>query len=61
MNKDHFKKIEVYMLECMKDCAHDKDHIYRVLYLALDIANLPAMYQTAFCPIVTEAGIFQRV
>ena len=39
MNKDEFKKIEEYMLVCMKDCAHDKDHIYRVLYLALDIAK----------------------
>jgi uncharacterized protein len=39
LNKDDFKKIEEYMLECMKDCAHDKDHIYRVLYLALDIAK----------------------
>lgn len=27
------------MKECMTDNAHDKEHIYRVLYLALDIAN----------------------
>lgn len=32
MNKEEYKKIEEYMLVCMKDCAHDKDHIYRVLY-----------------------------
>lgn len=27
------------MLSSMEDSAHDKDHIYRVLYLALDIAS----------------------
>lgn len=27
------------MKECMQDSAHDKEHVYRVLYLALDIAN----------------------
>lgn len=27
------------MLACMDDSAHDKDHIYRVLYVALDIAG----------------------
>jgi len=26
------------MLSCMQDSAHDKEHVYRVLYLALDIA-----------------------
>lgn len=30
------------MLECMLDSAHDKDHIYRVLYAALDIARYEA-------------------
>ncbi|MBE6783418.1 MAG: HD domain-containing protein [Ruminococcaceae bacterium] len=39
MTKETFKKLENYMLECMKDSAHDKEHIYRVLYSALDIAN----------------------
>lgn len=34
-----YKKIEAYMLECMRDSAHDRDHIYRVLYTALDIAQ----------------------
>lgn len=33
-----YKLIEDYMLSCMEDSAHDKDHIYRVLYNALDIA-----------------------
>lgn len=38
MDKNTFKKLESYML---KNCceAHDKEHIYRVLYNALDIAN----------------------
>ncbi len=39
MNKALYNKIEQYMLECMKDSAHDKEHIYRVLYMALDIAG----------------------
>lgn len=34
-----FSRIEAYMLECMKDSAHDKDHVYRVLYFAMDIAK----------------------
>lgn len=39
MTKEIFKKLENYMQECMKDSAHDKEHIYRVLYSALDIAQ----------------------
>ncbi len=39
MTKETYKKLENYMLECMKDSAHDKEHIYRVLYSALDIAS----------------------
>lgn len=39
MNKSIFSLFENYMLDCMKDSAHDKDHIYRVLYNALDIAK----------------------
>ena len=31
--------IENYMASCMDDSAHDKEHIYRVLYNALDIAE----------------------
>lgn len=38
MDKNTFEKIEQYML---KNCseAHDRDHIYRVLYNALDISD----------------------
>lgn len=39
MTKEIYKKLEKYMLLCMKDSAHDKEHIYRVLYSALDIAS----------------------
>ncbi|MDI6618860.1 MAG: HD domain-containing protein [Clostridiales bacterium] len=39
MKKSEYENIERYMLECMKDSAHDKEHIYRVLYMALDIAK----------------------
>lgn len=39
MTKEQYTEIEDYMLSCMKDSAHDKEHIYRVLYVALDIAQ----------------------
>ncbi len=39
MTRETFKKLENYMLECMKDSAHDREHVYRVLYSALDIAE----------------------
>lgn len=39
MDLQKYKMFEDYMLSCMKDSAHDKDHIYRVLYVALDIAG----------------------
>jgi len=38
MDKNTYKLLENYMLECMKDSAHDKDHVYRVLYTAMEIA-----------------------
>ena len=38
MNTETFGLLESYMLECMDDSAHDKDHVYRVLYNALRIA-----------------------
>ena len=39
MDKSTFKTIESYMLSCMDDSAHDCEHIYRVLYNALEIAK----------------------
>lgn len=39
MTQDTYSLIENYMLSCMKDSAHDREHIYRVLYNALEIAK----------------------
>jgi len=39
MKSKTFFEIEKYMQQCMNDSAHDKQHVYRVLYTALDIAK----------------------
>ena len=39
MKKELYDRIEKYMRSCMEDSAHDKEHIYRVLYNALEIAG----------------------
>lgn len=39
MTRTQYEEIEQYMLSCMADSAHDCDHVYRVLYTALDIAR----------------------
>lgn len=39
MNRATFALIEGYMQECMQDAAHDKEHVYRVLYNAVRIAK----------------------
>lgn len=39
MKEKEYQLIKNYMMECMKDSAHDKEHIYRVLYTAMDIAS----------------------
>lgn len=39
MNETAYKKIENFMLSQMDDSAHDCQHVYRVLYTALDIAE----------------------
>ncbi|MDE7312698.1 MAG: HD domain-containing protein [Eubacterium sp.] len=39
MTQNTYELFENYMLSCMKDSAHDREHIYRVLYLALEIAQ----------------------
>ncbi len=38
MDKNTYTLLENYMISCMEDSAHDKEHIYRVLYTALEIA-----------------------
>lgn len=39
MLKSDYIAIESYMTECMNDSAHDREHVYRVLYGAMDIAK----------------------
>lgn len=39
MNRETYCLLENYMLSCMEDSAHDKEHIYRVLFNALEIAG----------------------
>ena len=39
MTSENYVLLENYMLSCMEDSAHDKEHIYRVLYNALEIAK----------------------
>lgn len=39
MTKENYQKIEQYMLTCCGESVHDSEHIYRVLYNALDIAK----------------------
>ncbi len=37
MTAEAYKKVEAYMHEYMSDSAHDREHVYRVLYNALSI------------------------
>lgn len=39
MDSKTYALIESHMISCMEDSAHDKEHIYRVLYNALEIAK----------------------
>lgn len=39
MTKNIYTMFEKYMLSCMGDSAHDREHVYRVLYNALEIAG----------------------
>lgn len=39
MDINTFENIERFMSESMRDSAHDREHVYRVLYNALDIAK----------------------
>lgn len=39
MDKSMYHIIEKYMYECMRDAAHDPEHIFRVLYQSLHIAS----------------------
>lgn len=39
MERNTYEMLEGFMLHCMGDSAHDREHIYRVLYTALQIAR----------------------
>ena len=39
MTAECYRTLETYMLSCMDDSAHDAEHVYRVLYNALEIAK----------------------
>lgn len=39
MNRCQFREMEDYMRSCMGDSAHDAEHIYRVMYYAMEIAR----------------------
>ena len=39
MERNTYKRLEGYMLSCMKDSAHDREHVYRVLNNAVAIAR----------------------
>ena len=39
MKRSDYEQIERCMLSCMEDSAHDREHVYRVLHSALDIAQ----------------------
>ena len=42
MKQSVFQQLETYMHTCMQDSAHDKEHVYRVLYTAMDLAAYEA-------------------
>lgn len=39
MKREEYNQIEQYMLSCCGESVHDAEHIYRVLYNAMDIAK----------------------
>lgn len=39
MTNQQYRKVENYMLQCMEDSAHDREHVYRVLNTALQLAQ----------------------
>lgn len=39
MKREIFEALEGFMLRCMADSAHDREHVYRVLYTALELAE----------------------
>ena len=58
MTRETYALIEQYMLHCMQDAAHDPNHIYRVLYAAIDIAGAEP---TADMDIVIAAALLHDI
>lgn len=57
MTQNSYKLLEDYMLSCMGDSAHDKEHVYRVLYTALEIAEAERKAGTDEEELQRNAGI----
>lgn len=55
MNRQTYKNSEEYMHSCMDDSAHDREHVYRVLYAALDIAGRRAAAAEFYQALLGEA------
>lgn len=48
MDKKEYKVIEDYVLSEMNSSSHDIEHVYRVLYMALEIAKREKMLTMMF-------------
>ena len=58
MNRQTYCLLEDFMLFIMDDAAHDKEHIYRVLYSALEIAKTEKAWKIqAFHQLLTGIGL----
>lgn len=58
MKADEYKAIENYMLQCMNDSSHDCEHVYRVLYTALRLAEAE---QGVDCDILIAACLLHDI
>lgn len=58
MTQQTYRTIENFMLSCMDDSAHDCQHVYRVLYNALEIAKAEPV---ANCDILIAACLLHDI
>lgn len=58
MTQEIYTLIEKYMISCMCDSAHDKEHVYRVLYNAMKIAKQERCvdYDVLICACLLKDG-----
>ena len=59
MTHQTYTHIEAYMRTCMSDSAHDVEHIYRVLYNALQIAEGATVILTASTQVSADKAVAQ--